>query len=367
MATIIFEKVSKAFEGKQVLKDLSFQIDSGECFTILGPSGCGKTVILRLIAGFEIPDSGKIIIGDEVVSDRSQGINKTPEERKLGVVFQDYAVWPHKTVMKNVLYPLEMRNTDKNNRDSLALSAIEMVNLNGYEDRLPYQLSGGQQQRVALARALVANSDILLLDEPLTNLDANLREEMRFEIKEIQKNTKSTILYVTHDQDVALAISDRIAIMTPDGDFSQIGNPQEVYEKSNSLFGFRFLGVANIIECSYKNGNTVLALDNHKFIDIDSEYMNLTTQDIFIAGIRPMDIEISLDGDGFDATIIRCTLLGNIVDYIVSIGATKFRVTTQIERAVKEQTILKAGDKCKLTFNEIHWFENNRAYEEVFV
>jgi iron(III) transport system ATP-binding protein len=300
MADIIFKNVSKAFEGKQVLSNLSFTIKSGECFTILGPSGCGKTVILRLIAGFEIPDSGQIIIGDEIVANPAKGLCKAPEERHLGVVFQDYAVWPHKTVKQNVLYPLEMHNVDKEKRNGMAKTAIDMVNLSGYEDRLPYQLSGGQQQRVALARALVDNTDILLLDEPLTNLDANLREEMRFEIKEIQRKTGSTVLYVTHDQEVALAISDQIALMTPDGDFAQIAGPEDVYEKPNTLFGFKFLGIANCLQCIQKEGKTLLKKGEKPFVPLDDEHKDLSKESSFIAGFRPIDVRLAREGEGFD-------------------------------------------------------------------
>ena len=366
MSDIIFRNVSKAFEGKQVLKDLSFSIKSGECFTILGPSGCGKTVILRLIAGFEIPDSGQIIIGDEVVADPEKGICKAPEERNLGVVFQDYAVWPHKTVRQNVTYPLEMHNVPKEEWLPLSQKAIDMVNLHGYEDRLPNQLSGGQQQRVALARALVIDSDILLLDEPLTNLDANLREEMRFEIKEIQKKTGRTILYVTHDQEVALAISDRIAIMTPAGDFCQIADPETVYEDPVSVFSFRFLGVADILECHYRNGKTLLDND-HEFIPLPEDCRSLASSPKFIAGFRPMDVEITRDGNGIECTVERCTLLGNIVDYLLSIDGITFRAEAQTEEAVRKNTIFSPGDKCRAEFVDIHWFPDDHQYEEVFV
>ncbi|MGI5909946.1 MAG: ABC transporter ATP-binding protein, partial [Sphaerochaetaceae bacterium] len=333
----------------------------------LGPSGCGKTVVLRLIAGFEIPDSGQIIIGDEVVADPDKGLCKAPEERLLGVVFQDYAVWPHKTVRQNVTYPLEMQNVPKEQRRERSQRAIDMVNLSGYEDRLPNQLSGGQQQRVALARALVANSDILLLDEPLTNLDANLREEMRFEIKEIQKKTNSTILYVTHDQEVALAISDRIAIMTPTGDFCQISDAETVYEHPVNLFGFRFLGVANCLRCTQKNDKTCLAEDGTPFVQLDEEYAFLAASPTFIAGFRPMDVQLSRTGDGFDAVVERCTLLGNIVDYRIRIGKTSFRVQAQTEDAIQNDIIFTAGESCKAIFDEMHWFEDDHTFEEVLV
>ncbi len=366
MSDIIFKNVSKSFEKKQVLNNLSFEIKDGECFTILGPSGCGKTVILRLIAGFEVPDEGQIIIGGEVVADPKAGICKAPEERNLGVVFQDYAVWPHKTVRQNVTYPLEMHRVEKAERLERAQRAIDMVNLHGYEDRLPNQLSGGQQQRVALARALVADSDILLLDEPLTNLDANLREEMRFEIKAIQKKTGRTILYVTHDQEVALAISDRIAIMDPSGSFCQIADPETVYEKPVNLFAFRFLGVANCLRCHTQDGRTVLE-DGTEFIGLDREHSTVDEGGTYIAGFRPMDVELSRNGEGFECRVDRCTLLGSIVDYRLSLGGESFRVETQIEEAVNRDIIFKTGEKCRSQFVDMHWFPDDHSFEEVFV
>jgi len=205
MADVRLEGVSKSYGTHAVLTGLSLDVRHGECFTLLGPSGCGKTVLLRLIAGFEKPDGGAIRIGDRAVSNAGAGVNVPPNERDLGVVFQDYAVWPHMTVFDNVAYPLKLAQVPAAELRSRTLEAVALVNLGGLEERLPSQLSGGQQQRVALARALVARPSLMLLDEPLCNLDANLREEMRFEIKALQKRLGITILYVTHDQEIALA------------------------------------------------------------------------------------------------------------------------------------------------------------------
>ena len=184
---IRIESVSKSYAKHQVPKDLTLSIHRGECFTLLGPSGCGKTVLLRLIAGFEVPDSGKIYLDDTLVTDADGDTMISPDRRGLGIVFQDYAVWPHMTVFANVSYPLKIAKRPAEELKERTMSALEMVGMKGLEQRLPSELSGGQQQRVALARALIANSSVLLLDEPLSNLDANLREEMRFEIKELQK------------------------------------------------------------------------------------------------------------------------------------------------------------------------------------
>src|SRR5512140_3151940 len=254
MASVRLDGVTKSFARREVVRDMSVTIRDGECFTFLGPSGCGKTVVLRLIAGFERPDRGVIRIGDTVVADPSRDVYLPPEQRRIGVVFQDYAVWPHKTVFENVVYPLQIQKIARAEAKQRADEAIALVNLDGYADRLPYQLSGGQQQRVALARALVSRPTIMLLDEPLSNPDANLREEMRFEIKALQKRTGVTILYVTHDQEVALAISDRVAIMDAAGAIHQIGSPGEVYESPADRFVFQFLGVCNFVPVESRQG-----------------------------------------------------------------------------------------------------------------
>ena len=228
------------------------------------------------------------------------------------------------------------------------------------------QLVPGEQQMMAIARALMSAPRLLLLDEPLTNLDANLREEMRFEIKEIQKKTGRTILYVTHDQEVALAISDRIAIMTPDSDFCQIADPETVYENPVSVFSFRFLGVADILECHCKDGKTLLD-NNVEFIPLPKEYMSLASSPKFIAGFRPMDVEITRAGKGIECKVERCTLLGNIVDYLLSIDGITFRAEAQTEEAVRKDTIFNPGDSCMAEFVDIHWFPDDHEYEEVFV
>ncbi|MCQ2363469.1 MAG: ABC transporter ATP-binding protein, partial [Acidaminococcaceae bacterium] len=200
--------LAKAYETHQVYTDLNLELFKGECFTLLGPSGCGKTVLIRLLAGHEVPDKGKIELGGTVLADSATGAYIPPERRGLGVVFQDYAVWPHMTVFENIAYPLKMEKRSKDEINKLVMEMIDIVGMKGLDKRLPSELSGGQQQRVALARALVADPSVMLLDEPLSNLDANLREEMRFEIKDLQRRFGITVMYVTHDQEVALAISD---------------------------------------------------------------------------------------------------------------------------------------------------------------
>lgn len=210
-------------------------------------------MLLRIIAGFEALDGGSMRIGSEVVADAKTGAFLPAEQRSLGVVFQDYAVWPHMTVRQNVGYPLKIAKTNPAEAAALVQKSIDDVNLTGMEDRLPSQLSGGQQQRVALARALVAQPSLLLLDEPLNNLDANLREEMRFEIKTLQKNLGVTILYVTHDQEIALAISDRMAVMDAQGALRQVGTPTELFARPVDEFVFSFLGMSNFLHVRVQN------------------------------------------------------------------------------------------------------------------
>ncbi|CEM61348.1 ABC transporter ATP-binding protein [Treponema phagedenis] len=365
MDGITFKNVSKRFDKKQVLKDLSFVIKAGECFTILGPSGCGKTVILRLIAGFEVPDSGQIIINDQVVADGDKGFSLPPEERKLGVVFQDYAVWPHKTVKQNVAYPLEMQKVPADARKQRIQKAIDLVNLTGLEKRLPYQLSGGQQQRVALARAIVAESSLLLLDEPLTNLDANLREEMRFEIKALQKKINSTILYVTHDQEVALAISDRIAIMDSSGSFCQIDTPEQVFEHPVNVFGFGFLGVANYIRFKHAGDKILFYHTNKEFIPTEGCSEELAANATVLAAFRPMDVNLDRSSGSVRGTIIRKSLLGPIIDYAVELEGVIIRAQIQTEDAIKNELIFEEGEKCFCSFNSIVWFPDDAAVKEV--
>lgn len=252
------ENVAKGYAKHQVLQNLDLNIKKGERFTLLGPSGCGKTVLIRLIAGHEVPDAGKISIYNTIVADSSSGEYIPPERRGLGIVFQDYAVWPHMTVYENIAYPLKMEKRHKDEIDKLVMDMVEIVGMKGLEKRLPSELSGGQQQRVALARALVSDPSVMLLDEPLSNLDANLREEMSFEIKALQRKFGITVMYVTHDQEVALAISDRIAIMDAQGHIRQIGTPYEIFEKPADLFIFKFMGIANFLAVKEANGKFVV-------------------------------------------------------------------------------------------------------------
>jgi ABC-type Fe3+/spermidine/putrescine transport system ATPase subunit len=233
--------VKKSFGRVQAVDDLSLEIREGEIFTLLGPSGCGKTTTLRSIAGLESPDDGEISIGGRTVFSGRNGIFVPSHKRNVGMVFQSYAIWPHMTVFENVGYPLKVRHTPANEIRERALRTLELVGLAGLENRQAPQLSGGQQQRVALARALVHEPSLLLLDEPFSNLDAKLREQMRFQLKLLLKTIKITVVFVTHDQVEALSLSDRTAVMHA-GHIEQLGSPRELYEHPQTAFVRDFLG-----------------------------------------------------------------------------------------------------------------------------
>src|SRR5438093_744072 len=243
MAQTVLEfcQVVKRFGSVSAVDQVSFSIQSGEIFTLLGPSGCGKTTTLRLVAGLEEPDAGEILIGGKAVAAPERGLCLPPEKRQLGMVFQSYAIWPHLTVFENIAFPLRVRRESAGVIRQRVHHALEVVGLGGLADRGATELSGGQQQRVALARALVYEPAILLLDEPLSNLDAKLREQMRVEIRALQRKLGLTVLYVTHDQAEAMTLSDRIAVVHR-GRFEQVGSPAEVYEQPATPFVAEFLG-----------------------------------------------------------------------------------------------------------------------------
>ncbi len=238
---IAVENITKRFGSLEAVSRVSLEIRDGELFTLLGPSGCGKTTLLRLLAGFYRPDEGTIRFDDRQVN------NMPPYERHIGMVFQNYALWPHMTVFQNVSYGLKLRKLDRAEIAVRVKGGLHKVNLVGLEDRYPGQLSGGQQQRVALARALVLNPDILLLDEPLSNLDAKIRVQVRAEIRKLQKELGITTIYVTHDQEEALSLSDRIAVFNQ-GKVLQVGPPKELYERPIARFVADFIGTNNMIE-----------------------------------------------------------------------------------------------------------------------
>ncbi len=359
MADIILKNVWKSYGKKEVVRDFSMTIKDGECFTFLGPSGCGKTVILRMIAGFERPDRGEIYIGDRLVASGERHYAMPPETRDIGVVFQDYAVWPHKTVFQNVAYPLQLKRINKEEITQRTNKAVSQVGLKNYEKRLPYQLSGGQQQRVALARALVPRPAVLLLDEPLNNLDANLREEMRFEIKVLQKEYGVTVLYVTHDQDVALAISDRILVFDKHGAIRQVGTPEELYDDPKDSYIYKFMGVSNFLPTDIKGGIPYLK-PTGEAIGPETELKDGP----MTMACRPSDVILSREG-GVRAKVMRVAYLGHNFDYRLSIGDSEVRAQIDTHEALERKLVFEPGDECRASFGRVKWFEPEQAKEEV--
>src|SRR5438552_15909469 len=242
---IAVENLTKRFGAVGAVSRVSLSIQEGEMFTLLGPSGCGKTTLRRLLAGFYNADEGEIRFGDRVVND------VPPHERGIGMVFQNYALWPHMTVSENVSYGLKLRKVSSSDTAARVNGVLEKVGLTGLSDRYPGQLSGGQQQRVALARALVLNPQMLLLDEPLSNLDAKIRVQVRSEIRKLQQQLGITTIYVTHDQEEALSLSDRVAVMK-DGRVLQVGAPKELYERPANRFVADFIGINNLVEVTVR-------------------------------------------------------------------------------------------------------------------
>ncbi len=355
MAEIKLENITVAYGEKTVIDDFSLQVRDGECFTILGPSPCGKTTVLRAIAGFEKPQRGEVWIGSKLVSSKEKRVFITPEKRNVAVVFQDYAVWPHMTVAENVYYPLKKRKVPKAESKKLVKEALTQVRMDGYAQRLPYQLSGGQQQRVALARSLVASNDLILLDEPLCNLDANLREEMRFEIKRLQEETGVTIIYVSHDQDVALSIANRMAVLDQHGKIRQLGEPEDLFQNPVDSYVYRFLGLSNFIPVELVE-NKLYVQEETESIPFPYPLPRKLNQKTFFAACRPMNIRLSREGN-LKGRVKRVIFLGNIYEYRVQLGKYEIRVQQDAFSAL-ENGVFNEGEICALTLKDHRYYED---------
>jgi iron(III) transport system ATP-binding protein len=309
--------ITKRFGDLRAIDDVELTIDEGEFFTLLGPSGCGKTTLLRTIAGFHAPDAGEIRFGERVV-------NTVPAHRRgTGMVFQNYALFPHLSVFDNVAYGLRARKVGRAETAARVVEVLKSVQLEGFEQRPPGRLSGGQQQRVALARALVISPHILLMDEPLSNLDAKLRVGMREEIRRIQKRLGITTIYVTHDQEEAMAVSDRIAIMNR-GRVVQVGTPADIYFRPASRFAAEFMGGSNILElriAAYDAGDSVITAE------ADGRRLRLAGPEpagpTVLVAVRAESIRVvpaaqSAEPDVFTGTVVSGTFLGSIARYRVT-------------------------------------------------
>ena len=345
MPEIHVENLVKEFGDQRALDDVSFDVEEGELFTLLGPSGCGKSTTLMSIAGFQHPEAGRVAVGDEVFVDAARKVAVPAEQRNLGIVFQSYAVWPHMTVFGNLAFPLKVRKLKRNAIRTRVREVLELVEMTPYEQRYPHQLSGGQQQRVALARALVYSPSVLLLDEPFSNLDAKLRERARAWVKELQRTLGLTTIFVTHDQDEALSMSDRVAVMSA-GEVQQIGTPEEIYRHPGNRFVAEFVGRVNLIEglVSGSEGGGVV-------VDVDSSH-RLTVHDgagasgnVTVA-IRPEAVSVmraddnSVNGTNtWEADVTTVAFLGDHYEYEVNAGS--LALTVQSSRRVE-------GDRIRL-------------------
>ncbi len=327
MATVEMKDISVSYGKNQIINKLSIDVRDGESLAIVGPSSCGKTSLLRALCGFIKITEGEISVRGQVVSSPARRISIAPERRKIGVVFQDYAVWPHLTVLENIAYPLKKRKVAKTEARERALKALALVRMAEFGDRLPSQLSGGQQQRVALARALVSSTDLIVLDEPITNLDATLREEMAYEIRNLQHELGVTVLYITHDQETAMTISDRMAIMDNTGHIRQVGTAETVWTKPTDKYVFEFLGVSNFLPVEFHGGKMLLK-DGDGFQRIALPNTQVPDRNDLLVAFRPMDVQFtSPDSEhGFVGTVKRVTYLGNQFDYIVQVADQEIRV-----------------------------------------
>jgi len=363
MVRVRLVNVTKKFGDVVAVNNVSFEVKEGELFTLLGPSGCGKTTTLRLIAGFYKPDSGEIYFDDELVNDLP------PYKRNTGMVFQNYALWPHMRVFDNVAYGLKLRNWPPRKIIRRVKEMLNLVGLAGKEKRYPSELSGGEQQRVALARALVIEPRVLLLDEPLSNLDAKLRVRMRSEIRKLQKKLGITTIYVTHDQEEALSISDRIAVMNK-GKILQIGDPIEIYENPRDIFVADFIGTTNFIPARVvefdKNAKKItIKIDDQKIVKDYYGHAEVGI-DVIIA-IRPESLDIvSLSEKPASKPFIvgkidLIDFLGKIIRYEIETEFGLIKVDTS-EKSLREK--FKEGDKVVIVIDpeSIRIFTKLSAY-----
>ncbi|OUM97397.1 MAG: ABC transporter [Thermobacillus sp. ZCTH02-B1] len=335
---VVINNVVKKYGDTTAVKGVQLSIRKGEFFTILGPSGCGKTTLLRMIAGFNSIDEGEILFDGKRINDVPAHL------RNIGMVFQNYAIFPHMSIFKNVAYGLKARKVPKQELEARVNEALELMKISQFRDRDPSQLSGGQQQRVALARALVIRPVILLMDEPLSNLDAKLRVEMRNAIKKIQRELGITTIYVTHDQEEALAVSDRIAVMNQ-GRVEQIGTPQDIYMKPATPFVAGFIGTTNFLSGvaePHPGGGSVLRIENAKTVTVPGVWRGRV-----IVGLRPEHLHLTEAREGeLTGTITLATFLGDFINYEIELTGGK---TIEVNEYTKDtQQIRMVGQRVSV-------------------
>lgn len=355
MNKVELKNITVRYDKHTVLKNFDLIVEPGQILGIVGPSGCGKTTVVRAICGFLDPQEGTVSINGNVMYDRSKRVNVAPERRNVGVVFQDYAVWPHLTVYENTAYPLKKHGVPRDQIKPQVDEALKLVNMSSYANYMPSQLSGGQQQRVAIARALTSSSDLLIMDEPITNLDAKLREQMLVEIRMLQEKLGTTIIYITHDQEAAMQLCDKIVIMQPDGSIAQIGNDEEIISKPANRFVFSFVGVSNFLP--------VRKTDNKLYLDFDQKicYSDVIPDDFPKSGdtadmgIRPMDIVFD-DESPVRVEIISAVFFGNIYNYFIRLGGNEYRVQ-RITTGNAEDEKYVEGMETGIRFLNCRYFE----------
>ena len=340
--TIKIDHAHKRYGSNVIIDDLSLRIREGEFFTLLGPSGCGKTTLLRMIAGFNSIEGGDFYFNNTRINDID------PSKRRIGMVFQNYAIFPHLSVKENVMFGLknQPKKMAKADMEAQTEKFMQLMHIDEYASRKPERLSGGQQQRVALARALVIQPDVLLMDEPLSNLDAKLRVEMRETIRNIQRSVGITTVYVTHDQEEAMAVSDRIAVMNL-GEIQQIGTPQAIYQRPANLFVASFIGRTNLLggEIRMENGQANLLVSGGYTVPVstllDAEMKNQKV----VVSVRPEEFVISENGEGIAATVVSSTFLGLNMHYFLKLDdGTEVQVIQEAELDHR----LKDGEKIRL-------------------
>ena len=343
MSSITLNNITKNYGDVQIIRNFSDKFNDREFISLLGPSGCGKTTMLRMIAGFEKPTTGEIKIDDVVVSSADEFV--PPNLRNIGMVFQSYAVWPHMNVFDNVAYPLKIKRVPRSEITERVMNILEAVHLSPYVKRMPSELSGGQQQRIALGRALVSNPRVLLLDEPLSNLDAKLRESMRFEIKEVQKRFGITVVYVTHDQTEAMAMSDRVIVFNH-GAVQQADTPMNIYRKPANQFVADFVGKINFIEGTSSEGQIEFA---------GGQRMNYSgdKRGSVVVAVRPENMIMRMDKGILRGKMLREYYLGDVNDCRVDVDGTTLRVISSGSNYGK----FNIGEELWLDFSEYLVFD----------
>ncbi len=333
MTAIRVAGLRKLFGAVPAVDDVSFEVESGSILTLLGPSGCGKTTTLRMIAGLERPDAGEVRVGDRVVTSAEEGIHLPPDKRRMGMVFQSYAIWPHMNVFENIAFPLRGKRLPPAEIREKVMTMLQSLGLEGLHDRPAPLLSGGQQQRVALGRALVGDPDVLLLDEPFSNLDARRRDEMRFELKEVQARVGVTTIFITHDQSEAMILSDRVVVMNA-GRIVQEGTPQAIYQRPSTQFVMEFLGQVDQVGARVATASDgsprarVLGVDDIE-VPLDNSHPWQQDDEVVLM-LRSAAVQVrAANGTGgageWQGRVLSRIYLGERTEYVVGVGAARIR------------------------------------------